>query len=115
MSRLRRPIGADDHVLGRADARVALVEYGDYQCPFCGTAHVEVAKVLRQTGELTQYAFRHFPLTQVHPDALLAAQAAEAAGVQGKFWEMHDILFSNQGALWRGSPRSSGAGRTWRG
>ncbi|HVH47069.1 MAG TPA: DsbA family protein [Labilithrix sp.] len=99
MSRLREPPGPSDHVIGAPDAPAQLVEYGDYECPFCARAHFEVAEVLRRLGSATRYTFRHFPLTQVHPHALLAAQAAEAAGMQGRYWPMHSMLFENQNAL----------------
>ena len=75
---------------------VEQVEYGDYECPHCGQAH-HVVKQLRQLmGHRMSFAFRHFPLTTIHPHAQLAAEAAEAAGMQGKFWEMHYILFEHQ-------------------
>jgi protein-disulfide isomerase len=92
------PVGPRDHVLGPEDAAVTLVEYGDYQCGFCGQAH-EVLKAVLDELEGVRYVFRHFPLTQAHPAAELAAQAAEAAGAQGRFWQMHDALFENQAAL----------------
>jgi protein-disulfide isomerase len=99
MSRLVEPVGPGDHVLGSANAPVTVVEYGDYECPFCRRAHHEVAEVLRRVGNDARYAFRHFPLSQIHPHALLAAQAAEAAGAQDQFWSMHGMLFENQRAL----------------
>jgi protein-disulfide isomerase len=99
MNRLTDPLGPEDHVLGRPDAPVTLVEYGDYECPFCGRAHGEVDEVLRRIGDDVRFAFRHFPLTRLHPHSLLAAQAAEAAGAQGRFWPMHALLFENQAAL----------------
>jgi protein-disulfide isomerase len=99
MSRLSPPVGPGDHTLGNADSPVILVEYGDYECPFCGRAHLSVKEVLRRMGPDVQYAYRHFPLAEAHPHALAAAEAAEAAGQQRKFWQMHDMLFANQGAL----------------
>jgi len=99
MSKLRVPVGALDHVLGPPDAPVTLVEYGDFQCPFCGQAYWEVKKVLEEMGEGLRYVFRHFPLTQAHPFALQAAEAAEAAGAQGKFWEMYARLYEHQQML----------------
>ncbi|TQF17545.1 disulfide bond formation protein DsbA [Myxococcus llanfairpwllgwyngyllgogerychwyrndrobwllllantysiliogogogochensis] len=99
MSRLRTPVGSHDHILGPVDAPVILVEYGDFQCPFCGQAYEEVNKVLASMGDQLRYVFRHFPLTQAHPYALQAAEAAEAADGQGKFWEMHGMLYENQQAL----------------
>jgi protein-disulfide isomerase len=103
MSKLVRDVGPGDHVVGPDDALVTLVEYGDYECPFCGRAHHAVQEVLRRVGPNARFAFRHFPLTQMHPHALEAAEAAEAAGAQGMFWPMHDMLFENQDALDRES------------
>lgn len=99
MNRLMEPIGPRDHVLGSPAAPAALVEYGDYACPHCARAHYEVAEVLRRAGNDVRYAFRQFPLTHLHPPALLAAQAAEAAGAEGRFWPMHSLLFANQNTL----------------
>jgi protein-disulfide isomerase len=99
MSRLTEPLGPHDHVLGRPAAPAQIVEYGDYECPFCARAHHEMATVLRSAGNVVRYAFRHFPLAQIHPHALLAAQAAEAAGAQGRFWMMHSMLFENPDSL----------------
>jgi len=101
MSRLRPPVGADDHALGNASAPVTLVEYGDYECPHCGRAHPIVKRVLRRLGKHVRFVFRNFPLGEMHPHAVQAARAAEAAGLQGKFWEMHDHLFEHQNALER--------------
>jgi protein-disulfide isomerase len=92
-------VGPDDHILGGPDAPVTLLEYGDYECPYCGRAHHIVADVLRRVGDDVRFVYRHFPLSQIHPHALLAAQAAEAAGAQGRFWPMHATLFENQDAL----------------
>jgi protein-disulfide isomerase len=99
MSRLTLPVGPRDHILGPVDAPVTLLEYGDYECPFCGQAHVVVAELLNQLSNEMRFTFRHFPLTTVHPHAEHAAEAAEAAGAQGAFWEMHDLLYENQDAL----------------
>jgi Na+/H+ antiporter NhaA len=88
-----------DHVRGPLDAPVTLVEYGDYECPFCGRAEDAVRSLLAEFGDDVRYVFRHLPLVEVHPHAELAAEAAEAAGAQGRFWEMHDLLFANQNAL----------------
>jgi protein-disulfide isomerase len=97
--RLVPPVHDGDHTLGPASAPVTLVEYGDYECPFCGAAQPSVREVLRIAGESIRFAFRHFPLSEVHPHAKLAAEAAEAAGAQGRFWQMHELLFANQHAL----------------
>ncbi len=88
-----------DHIRGpQKGALVTLVEYGDFECPYCGQAEPVVREVISQYGEL-RFVFRNLPLTDVHPHAQLAAEAAESAGVQGKFWEMHDLLMDHQGAL----------------
>ncbi|MFL5309369.1 MAG: DsbA family protein [Myxococcales bacterium] len=99
MSTLRPPLNAQDHVQGRADAPIQLVEYGDYECPFCGRAHLVIKAVQRAMGDDLLFAFRNFPLSQVHPNALRAAQAAEAAALQDRFWPMHDLLYENQQSL----------------
>ena len=97
--RLTVPVSERDHVLGPATAPVTFVEYGDYECPFCGAAHRSVEQVLQVMGNDLRFAFRHFPLSQIHPHAYQAAEAAEAAGAQGRFWEMHELLFENQDRL----------------
>ena len=94
--RLTVPVGERDHVLGPATARVTLVEYGDYECPYCGAAQASVEQVRQVLGNELRFVFRHFPLSQIHPHAY---QAAEAAGAQGRFWEMHHLLFTNQDRL----------------
>jgi len=99
MSRLTPPVGPNDHIRGNPSALVTLVEYGDYECPFCGAAHDTLLEVLRRTSDRARFVFRDFPIAEIHPHALLAAQTAEAAGAQGKFWPMHDMLFENQDAL----------------
>jgi Na+/H+ antiporter NhaA len=88
-----------DHYLGKVGAPMTLVEYGDYECPFCGAATGGVSELRRRFGDDLLYVFRHLPLTDVHPNAELAAQAAEAAGAQGRFWQMHDMLFAHQDRL----------------
>jgi protein-disulfide isomerase len=88
-----------DHIVGKKDAPVTLLEYGDFECPHCGAAHKMLGELLPQAGELVRFVFRHFPLAEVHPHATHAAEAAEAAAAQGRFWEMHDALFENQDAL----------------
>ena len=98
-TRLTPPVNDQDHVLGPADAPVTLVEYGDYECPYCGTAYPIVNSILEQMGDTVRFVYRHFPLTRVHPHAEHAAEVAEAASDQGKFWEMHHLLFRNQQAL----------------
>ena len=92
---------ADNRLLVEAilDGRYALAEYADFECPFCGQAYPIVEELLAQYPEQVRHVFRHFPLAQAHPHAQAAAEAAEAAGAQGKFWEMHDTLFENQDAL----------------
>jgi protein-disulfide isomerase len=86
-------------VIGPRDAAIQLLEYGDYECPYCGRAFPEVEQARRALGDALLFAFRHFPLSRVHPHATLAAEAAESAGAQGRFWEMHAVLFENQSAL----------------
>jgi protein-disulfide isomerase len=93
------PVNENDHVLGPADAPVTLVEYGDFQCPYCRAAHFYLKNVLAVMGDEMRLVFRHMPLTQVHPMAELAAEASEAAGAQGKFWPMHDAIYENQDLL----------------
>jgi Na+/H+ antiporter NhaA len=88
-----------DHVRGPDGAPVTLVEYADFECPYCGQAEPVVRELLAQFGGDLRYVFRHLPLVDVHEHAQLAAEAAEAAGVQGRFWEMHDLLFAHQDAL----------------
>jgi protein-disulfide isomerase len=97
------PVGARDHIRGKPDAPVMLLEYGDYECPYCGEAHGVLRNLLAQLEDRMALAFRNFPLTTVHPHAQMAAEAAEAAGAQGRFWQMHDVLFENQDALDAGS------------
>jgi protein-disulfide isomerase len=99
MSKLTQPVGPGDHVRGNQNAPVTMLEYGDYECPFCGRAYGVVEELLRRVGDEVRFAYRHFPLTQIHPHAAMAAQAAEAAGAQGQFWAMHSALFENQDAL----------------
>ena len=87
-----------DHIRGPEESMVTLVEYGDFECPYCGMAEPAVRELLRDYGEV-RYVWRHLPLTDVHPNAQLAAEAAEAAARQGAFWEMHDLLLDHQDAL----------------
>jgi protein-disulfide isomerase len=93
---LTPPVQTFDHQLGPAHAAVTVVEFGDFECPNCKQAAPAVKLLLERFAERVRFVFRHFPLTEVHPHAMMAAQAAEAAGAQGKFWEMHDLLFENQ-------------------
>ena len=96
---LQMQVNQDDHILGPIDSPVTLVEYGDYQCPACRMAYWELRRVREALGDTLRFVFRNFPLTQTHPHALDAAEAAEAGAAQGQFWEMHDMLFENQRAL----------------
>jgi protein-disulfide isomerase len=96
---LTLPVGARDHVQGPANAPVTVVEYGDYECIHCARAHPIVRSIQKRLGQRLRFVYRHFPLSEGHPHAENAAEAAEAAGAQGKFWEMHDVLFDNQDAL----------------
>lgn len=95
--RLTVPVSADDHARGPESAPITLVEYGDFQCPYCAQVDPLRPAVLA-TGNV-RWVFRHFPVSLIHPRAMAAAMAAEAAGRQGRFWEMHDRLFRNQGRL----------------
>ena len=99
MSRLTPPAGARDHAQGPADAPVTLVEYGDYECPHCGTVYPIVKALQHRFGHRLRFIFRNFPLSQVHLHAAHAAEAAEAAAHAGKFWEMHDAIFEHQDAM----------------
>ncbi|HEX2788966.1 MAG TPA: DsbA family protein [Steroidobacteraceae bacterium] len=93
---LTAPVTAVDHVLGPEHAPVTVVEYADFECPNCKQAAPAVKLLLERFAERVRFAFRHNPLEEVHPHALMAAQAAECAGAQGQFWPMHDLLFENQ-------------------
>ena len=96
---LTPPVSERDHAQGLAGARLTLVEYGDYQCPYCGAAYPVVKRLQKSFDWELRFIFRNFPLTEAHPYALVAAEAAEAAALQGKFWEMHDLLFERQAQL----------------
>ena len=97
---LAEPVDPEvDHVRGNVDAPVTLVEYGDFECPHCGRAEPDLRALPGAFGDDLAFVFRHLPLPDVHPRAQLAAEAAEAAGAQGRFWDMHDLLFSHQDAL----------------
>jgi protein-disulfide isomerase len=95
-ARLTVPLGPRDHRIGPTDAPVTLVEYGDYQCPYCRAAHPIVLALIDRMEDQLAFAFRHFPITTIHPFAEIAAEAAEAAGAQGEFWAMHDWIYQNQ-------------------
>jgi protein-disulfide isomerase len=99
MEKLTVPVTERDHIQGNPNAPLTLLEYGDYECPYCGAAYPNVKLVQQRMGERLRFVFRNFPLAQIHPHAEHAAEAAEAAGEQGKFWEMHDTLFEHQDAL----------------
>jgi protein-disulfide isomerase len=91
---LRPPVSEQDHAAGRADAPLTLLEYGDYQCPHCAAADPVVRAVQKAFGQDLRFVFRNFPLTEMHPAAEPAAEFAEGAAVQGKFWEAHDAIFA---------------------
>lgn len=99
IARLAVPVGERDHVQGPADAPSTLVLYGDYECPYTRRAVPAVRELRRELGDGLRFAFRNFPLFEIHPHALHAAEAAEAAAAQGKFWQMFDLLFAHQTAL----------------
>lgn len=97
--KLTMPVNDSDHIKGKENASVTLVEYGDFECPDCRQAYPIVEEVQRIEADKLRVVFRHFPLSQIHLHALHAAYAAEAAAKQGKFWEMHNLLLENQEAL----------------
>lgn len=96
MSTLKPEVKTKDHKEGNQNAKIVLVEFGDYQCPYCGEAFPIIKNIQKKLGDKMMFVFRNFPLTEMHPYALDAARAAEAAALQGKFWDMHDILYKNQ-------------------
>jgi protein-disulfide isomerase len=96
---LTPPVGDGDHIRGAETAAVTVVQYGDFECPFCGEAYRIVRELERRYEGRVRFVFRHFPLPQVHPYAQRAAEVAEAAAAQGKFWQMHDYLFEHQPSL----------------
>ena len=98
---LTPPVSETDHSRGDEKAALVVVEYGDYECPHCGSAHKEL-KRLEEEGVSMRFIFRNFPLSESHANAFAAAMAAEAADRQGKFWEMHDYIFEHQDSLTRG-------------
>ncbi|TFW27341.1 DsbA family protein [Massilia horti] len=93
------PVNESDHIQGHVDAPATLVEYGDYQCPYCKAAYFVIKEVQTVLGDKMRLVFRNMPLIQVHPLAELAAEAAEAAGAQGQFWPVHDAIYENQDTL----------------
>ncbi len=99
MATLKVPVTADDYAQGKSNAAVTLVEYGDYECPHCGHAYPIVKQLQEHFGSKLRVVYRNFPLREMHPNAESAAESAEFAGAQGKFWEMHDLLFENQEQL----------------
>jgi protein-disulfide isomerase len=99
MSRLKVPVTQHDHIRGPAAARVTLVEYGDYECPHCAAAHPIVNAVCEHFARQLRFVFRHFPLSQIHPNAEVAAESAEFSGAHGRFWQMHDAIYENQDRL----------------
>ena len=93
---LSEPVGPEDHVQGPDNSPVTLLEYGDYQCSYCGDLYPVLKEVQKQVGKSLRFVFRNFPITSIHPQAFIAAEAAEAAAGQGRFWQMHDKLYENQ-------------------
>ncbi len=96
---LTPPVSEMDHCQGSKDALVTLVEYGDYQCPYCGQAYPIVKKLQEEFGDKLEFVFRNFPLTEIHEYSFHAAESSEIADEYGKFWEMHDMLYQNQDNL----------------
>ena len=99
MAKLKPPVSDQDHVKGDLHAPVVLVEYGDFQCPHCGAAFPIVEQIVKEYKDKMAFVFRHFPLAEAHPYAQAAAVASEAAANQGKFWQMHALIFENQHLL----------------
>jgi protein-disulfide isomerase len=99
MPKLKPPVSEHDHIHGKPDSAVILVEYGDFQCPHCGAAYPIVKQIEKVYKNQLALVFRHFPLAEAHPYAQAAAVASEAAANQGEFWQMHDLIFENQGHL----------------
>jgi protein-disulfide isomerase len=99
MTQLTIDVNNRDHISGSLIAPIVLVEYGDYECPYCGLAYPIVKNIQRKLGDGMRFVFRNFPLSKIHPHAFRAAVATEAAALQQKFWEMHDIVFENQKKL----------------
>jgi protein-disulfide isomerase len=99
MTKLRVPVTPDDHIRGRQDAPITLVEYGDYECPHCGRAYYILQEIEERYKDELRFVFRHFPLAQIHPFAEPAAESAEFAATHDLFWEMHDGIYENQREL----------------
>ncbi|KUJ59938.1 disulfide bond formation protein DsbA [Flavobacteriaceae bacterium CRH] len=93
---LKPAVSSTDHTQGKTNADIIIVEYGDYQCPYCGAAYPVLKEIMKEYGNKIQFVFRNFPLSEMHRYARPAAIAAEAAALQGKFWEMHGAIFENQ-------------------
>lgn len=93
---LKPKVSDRDHIQGNSSADLTIVEYGDYQCPHCGAAHPILKEMMAELGDQIRFVFRNFPLSEMHEYARPAALAAEAAALQGKFWEMHDAIYDNQ-------------------
>lgn len=98
-------VSLDDHIRANKNAPVTLLEFGDFQCPACGAYEPLVAQAVAESAQDVRFVFRHFPLTQIHQNALLASKYAEASSIQGKFWEMHDMLYAKQ-QDWSASPQA---------
>lgn len=98
-TQLKPSVSNIDHIQGNENALLELVEYGDYQCPYCGKAYPIIKNIQRKMGSDLKFVFRNFPITEIHPQAFIAATAAEAAEMQEKFWEMHDLIYENQKKL----------------
>jgi protein-disulfide isomerase len=99
MTQLTPAVNSHDHISGNPEAALELVEYGDYECPYCGAAYPIVKDIQERLGKVLRFIFRNFPLSKIHQHAFIAAIATEAAALHNKFWEMHDIVFENQKAL----------------
>src|SRR5918993_671160 len=99
MTHLTPAVDNSDHSYGNPYAPIVVVEYGDYECPYCGKAYPIIKDIQQRLGNDLKFVFRNFPLAKIHPNAFSAAVATEAAGLQNKFWEMHDLVFENQKTL----------------
>ena len=99
MATLKIPVNTEDHIQGNSHAIITLVEYGDYECPYCGMAYPVVKQLQKHFDKQLRFVFRNFPLTEAHPYAQIAAETAEFAASHNRFWEMHDLLYENQSSL----------------